>query len=181
MAPRAPSNAVPMVVSMATEHDRILFIFGLGYTGTAVAHQALRAGFTVCGSTRSGDRPEGLDSRVRVVPFPPLRKSPHLWVEATHVLSTAPPSAEGDPVLGGLRKCGGLGPVRWAGYCSTTSVYGDHKGEWVDESTRADLSSTSTSGVRSGMSSQMDAMIAPGHLRPCAQQGSANTWVLGVY
>jgi hypothetical protein len=56
---------------------------------------------------------------------------------ATHVLNTIPPVADmdRDPVLvfhrDDLFREGS--PLRWAGYLSTTGVYGDHGGAWVDE------------------------------------------------
>ncbi|NNE81237.1 MAG: SDR family oxidoreductase, partial [Silicimonas sp.] len=55
--------------------------------------------------------------------------------EATHVLTSVAPGTDGDPVLaeagGTLRQARHL---EWVGYLSTTGVYGDHGGGWVDES-----------------------------------------------
>ncbi|MFM2354753.1 MAG: hypothetical protein RLZZ528_489, partial [Pseudomonadota bacterium] len=51
------------------------------------------------------------------------------------LLTSVAPDGAGDPVLraaGGLI-AGAAGHVRWAGYLSTTGVYGDHAGGWVDE------------------------------------------------
>jgi hypothetical protein len=55
----------------------------------------------------------------------------------SHLLVSVPPDARGDPVL---RCCAGELVARarqfaWVGYLSTTGVYGDHGGGWVDEST----------------------------------------------
>ena len=56
---------------------------------------------------------------------------------ATHVLTSIPPIADMDldPVLAyhsaDLLRTGS--PLRWAGYLSTTGVYGDHGGSWGDE------------------------------------------------
>ncbi|MBT6912826.1 MAG: SDR family oxidoreductase, partial [Rhodospirillaceae bacterium] len=55
---------------------------------------------------------------------------------ASHVLVSIPPDATGDPVL----DCHGddiakLEQLSWLGYLSTTGVYGDHGGGWVDETT----------------------------------------------
>jgi nucleoside-diphosphate-sugar epimerase len=53
---------------------------------------------------------------------------------ATHILSSVPPVADGDPVLNHygdmIQNCG----ARWVGYLSSTGVYGDTGGAWVDES-----------------------------------------------
>ena len=51
--------------------------------------------------------------------------------EATHILHSIPPTGEGDFVFNQNYK---MNP-KWFGYLSTTGVYGDHKGEWVDETT----------------------------------------------
>ena len=55
---------------------------------------------------------------------------------ATHLLSTAPPDEIGDPVLARYRTAIASAPrLRWIGYLSTTGVYGDRQGGWVDETT----------------------------------------------
>jgi nucleoside-diphosphate-sugar epimerase len=55
---------------------------------------------------------------------------------ATHLLSTVPPDASGDPVLSLHGGAIGAAPrLRWIGYLSTTGVYGDRNGGWVDEDT----------------------------------------------
>jgi nucleoside-diphosphate-sugar epimerase len=53
----------------------------------------------------------------------------------THVLSTIAPGTTGDPVLKTSARV--LSDARWLGYLSTTGVYGDHSGGWVDEETPA--------------------------------------------
>lgn len=51
---------------------------------------------------------------------------------ATHILSSVPPAGEDDPVL--VRHAAALGTSRaWIGYLSSTGVYGDAGGAWVDE------------------------------------------------
>ena len=54
---------------------------------------------------------------------------------ATHLLVSVPPDAEGDPVLRSVSAYIGPGALQWVGYLSTTGVYGDHGGSWVDETT----------------------------------------------
>jgi nucleoside-diphosphate-sugar epimerase len=102
-----------------------LVIFGLGYCGAAVSAAAQEAGLSVHGITRQTDA-----ATARAV-----------LAQATHVLSTVPP-VERDPA-------GGFDPILsphaadlaqapalcWAGYLSTTGVYGDRGGGWVDEAT----------------------------------------------
>ena len=105
-----------------------LVIFGLGYSGAAVARMAAANGVRVTVTSRDPGRaapPAG----VAVMGF-----GAALPEDVTHVLATAPPDAAGDPVLrayGGALASGGM--LRWAGYVSTTGVYGDRGGAWVDE------------------------------------------------
>jgi nucleoside-diphosphate-sugar epimerase len=65
----------------------------------------------------------------------------------THLLVSVPPDAAGDPVLAvhgeDIARIKGL---RWLGYLSTTSVYGDHGGGWVDET--AELAPSGDRGRR---------------------------------
>jgi nucleoside-diphosphate-sugar epimerase len=94
-----------------------LHVFGLGYCGAAVANAARAAGFVVSASTRDGHDRRALD-------------------RATHVLSTVPPDASGDPILAQHATAIATAPaVRWIGYLSSTAVYGDRGGGWVDEDT----------------------------------------------
>jgi nucleoside-diphosphate-sugar epimerase len=57
--------------------------------------------------------------------------------EASHFLFGIPPDAWGDTALQQFISCLGLcvEPPRWMGYLSTTGVYGDTAGAWVDETT----------------------------------------------
>ncbi|MGA9868937.1 MAG: SDR family NAD(P)-dependent oxidoreductase [Acetobacteraceae bacterium] len=57
--------------------------------------------------------------------------------QATHLLITAPPGPQGDPLLAqcGLDAIAAAPALRWIGYLSTTGVYGDRDGAWVDETT----------------------------------------------
>jgi nucleoside-diphosphate-sugar epimerase len=111
---------------------RHIFIFGLGFSGRVIAQRLMEHGWRVAGTTRSGacDLPG-----VTVLPFDrdhPLPAGALDGVDA--VLSSVPPDEAGDPVLDTVT----LPPVRWAGYLSTTGVYGDHGGGWVDEATPVD-------------------------------------------
>ena len=107
--------------------DKTLFIFGFGYSARALATR-LRDEFTIIGTSREpGDdviRWPGSDITE------PLSK-------ATHLLISAGPDADGDPVLRQVRDdIARIAPqLQWAGYLSTTGVYGDHDGGWVDEET----------------------------------------------
>jgi nucleoside-diphosphate-sugar epimerase len=100
-----------------------LLIFGLGYSGTAVAAHA--TGFDVTATTRSGAA-----GSIRFDAAPDAIRS------ATHILSTAGTDETGDPVLARYAAAIEQAPaLRWIGYLSSTVVYGDRGGAWVEEDT----------------------------------------------
>lgn len=116
---------------------KTLISFGHGYSARALARRLLPKGWTIYGTTRSADKAELLRAEgVTPVLWPDGDLSP-AFARATHLLASAAPDADGDPVLA---LCGAqiraLAPrLDWAGYLSTTGVYGDHQGGWVDETT----------------------------------------------
>lgn len=99
----------------------MLLILGLGYTARAVAAVA---GMPVVATTR-----DGRDGTLAFDAAGPALAA------ATYVLSSVPPDADGDPVL---RRYGDALAGKWLGYLSSTGVYGDTRGAWVDESAPAD-------------------------------------------
>ncbi len=112
-----------------------LLVFGLGYVGLAVVQEAAAAGITVVGTTRSAGAGIAFAEAASAV------------ARATHVLSTVPPDKSGDPVLERYADAVAKAPeLRWIGYLSTTGVYGDRGGGWVDEDT--DVSPISDRGRR---------------------------------
>ncbi len=106
------------------------FLFGLGFSGRVIARRLMEHGWSVVGTTRSG---EAVDlPGIEVLPFDRDHRLPAGALDGVDaVLSAVPPDTLGDPVLDGL---GGAWPG-WVGYLSTTGVYGDHGGGWVDEDT----------------------------------------------
>jgi nucleoside-diphosphate-sugar epimerase len=115
-----------------------LLIFGYGYTArTLVSEWPDDWPRDIVATTRSADKAReiertGIAARI----FPGDDLSAEL-ARATHVLATAGPSEGRDPVLAALRDDIAANAQRldWVGYLSTTGVYGDHGGDWVDEST----------------------------------------------
>jgi nucleoside-diphosphate-sugar epimerase len=102
-----------------------LLIFGLGYCGSAVAVEARVAGFSVVGTTRGG-----------VAGSARFDAAEAAIGSATHLLTTAGPDEAGDPVLARYgRAIAGAPLLRWIGYLSSTVVYGNRDGGWVDEDT----------------------------------------------
>jgi hypothetical protein len=57
---------------------------------------------------------------------------------ATHLLTSIAPDPSGDPVLAaGMGTRSPPPALDWVGYLSTTGVYGDHAGDWIDEARRS--------------------------------------------
>ncbi|WP_299684281.1 SDR family oxidoreductase [uncultured Tateyamaria sp.] len=112
-----------------------VFSFGHGYSARALTRLLRPQGWTIIGTTRSADKAAALSATgVTPVIFPGDAIS---LDGVTHLLISAGPDAEGDPVLRavGDQIAARAGQFSWVGYLSTTGVYGDHQGEWVDENT----------------------------------------------
>jgi hypothetical protein len=78
--------------------------------------------------------PEGSMSRAGEVTMIPFDAAEPAITAATHILVTVPPDANGDPVLNRYDGVITMAPMlRWIGYLSSTVVYGDRGGNWVDE------------------------------------------------
>ncbi len=102
-----------------------LLIFGLGYTAQALARRLRGEGWHVVGTARGGR-----DGTVR---FDDAGAVAAEIAAATHILSSVPPSEDADPVL--VTYAARLAKSKaWRGYLSSTGVYGDAGGAWVDES-----------------------------------------------
>ncbi|EXJ16455.1 SDR family oxidoreductase [Imhoffiella purpurea] len=117
-----------------------LFCFGLGYTGIRLAYLAMTRGWRVAGTCRDPEKAGALRSLgIRAIPFADGRPGQELkdaLFQTTHLLESVPPGEDGDPVLGCYaRQLETLsGSLKWIGYLSTTGVYGDCGGDWIDES-----------------------------------------------
>jgi nucleoside-diphosphate-sugar epimerase len=116
-----------------------LLCFGLGFTGMALAARLAADGWAVTGTCRDGARALELERRgITPVLFDRTQPTADLarrLGSVTHLLSAVPPDETGDPVLdvhGGAIAVASR-HMRWIGYLSTTGVYGDRGGDWVDE------------------------------------------------
>jgi len=127
-------------MTTTSAEDRKLFCFGLGYSACRLAEGLVGEGWRIAGTTRDQDKGAtllslGFDVRItRGDGFGPnLTAALH---GASHVLVSVPPEDAGDPVA--LRHgvdIAALPRLRWLGYLSSTAVYGDRGGAWVDEAT----------------------------------------------
>ncbi len=100
-----------------------LFIFGLGYTAAHIANTLRQRGWDVLSTGTAGTMAFDDTASVRLG-----------LASATHVLSSVPPVADGDPVLDTYGDLIAQRRDLWLGYLSSTGVYGDASGAWVDES-----------------------------------------------
>ena len=111
-----------------------LLSIGHGYSAEALARRLLAKGWQVIGTTRNlakADRMLAVGVEPLVLPgslVPALAR-------ATHVLASVAPEGGGDPILAAHGAELRAARPEWVGYLSTTAVYGDHAGGWVDEDT----------------------------------------------
>ena len=115
-----------------------LLCFGFGYTARCLAYRLQGRGFRIVGTTQPQNYPTFIHSRRRpvasVLPFDrrlPL-DSAH-FRDVSHVLVSIPPDEIGDPVADLHGRDLIKAAPTWVGYLSTTGVYGDTGGAWIDE------------------------------------------------
>jgi nucleoside-diphosphate-sugar epimerase len=112
----------------------ILF-FGFGFSAAALARRLDRAEWRITASARSPASAAAHQAQgFGILDFNQCTELPE---GVTHVVSSVPPSADGDPVLQrfGASLAANAHSITWAAYLSTTGVYGDHDGAWIDEAT----------------------------------------------
>ena len=113
---------------------KTLLVLGCGYSAAALAKRLIAAGWTVIGTTRDATK----CAEIRAQGVEPL-----LWPcdltdacqRASHILASAAPNEQGDPFLQAAGLAIAASAADWLGYLSTTAVYGDHSGAWVNEDT----------------------------------------------
>ncbi|MCX7345992.1 MAG: SDR family oxidoreductase [Alphaproteobacteria bacterium] len=116
-----------------------LLCFGLGFSARVLAARLAARGWTISATSRTAAGAAAIAAMgYRGWIFDgtsPLGDAAFDGV--THIVNSAPPGAEGDPVIARNRPqlAARARQVTWAAYLSTTGVYGDHAGGWVDEDT----------------------------------------------
>ena len=112
-----------------------LFCFGLGYTALALGRRLVADGWLVTGTCRTPAAEALRGSEFPVHHFDRAHPLPRQVLEgATHLVVSIPPDAAGDPVLATHgQDIAAMEGLFWVGYLSTTGVYGDRRGGWVDE------------------------------------------------
>lgn len=102
-----------------------MLILGMGYTASRLAARLRAEGWQVTGVRRTAD--------AEALAFDDESAVQAAIARASHILSSVPPEGEIDPVLTRYGVAIAAAPALWTGYLSSTGVYGDAQGAWVDE------------------------------------------------
>jgi nucleoside-diphosphate-sugar epimerase len=113
---------------------KTLLSLGHGYTARALSRLLIPQGWRVIGTVRDPSRAATLRAEGVEPLLWPGDLAPAL-ARASHILASAAPDTGGDPFLAAAGPQIAAARPEWVGYLSTTGVYGDHQGGWVDEST----------------------------------------------
>jgi len=116
---------------------KTMLSFGHGYCAREIAKTLLADGWRVIGTTRSEDKAADLRATgVEPLVWPGTDLT-HVIAQADHILISAGPDGDGDPVFNawGPQIAARAKALDWVGYLSTTGVYGNFDGAWVDETT----------------------------------------------
>lgn len=121
-------------------NDHKLFCFGYGYTCDYLGHDLIESNqdWRIFGTTRDPDKQKSLCARnveAHIFDYEHPLADPLYYMEGTtHLIISTPPSDDGDPTfLMHAQDILHIPTLQWVGYLSTTGVYGDCGGEWVDE------------------------------------------------
>lgn len=117
--------------------EKRLLSFGHGFSARALATRLVPEGWHIVGTTRSAEKMADIAATGVEPLLWPGNDPTALIKEFPNILISTGPGPEGDPVLADLRDAiaKAAPAMRWIGYLSTTGVYGDHQGDWVDEHT----------------------------------------------
>jgi len=103
-----------------------ILIFGMGYTASRLAGRLRELGYEVIGTRR--------EAKEGALAFDDAPSVLGALKAATHVLSSVPPARDSsEPVLERYGDAIRRASLQWSGYLSSTGVYGDVDGAWVDE------------------------------------------------
>ncbi|MEM9472340.1 MAG: SDR family oxidoreductase [Pseudomonadota bacterium] len=144
------------------EKPNHLLCFGFGFSARALAQALPHDRWNITGTSRSAEGCEKIEqlgfAAVQFNDDTPLDLS-HLD-GVTHVVVSVPPGKTGDPVLKlhGRDLAARSAKIKWLAYLSTTGVYGDRRGGWVDET------------------SPLQPSTARGHARLAAETGWLELW-----
>ncbi len=162
---RAADQALPLAADRKAADTcamKTLLSLGHGYCARALARRLIPQGWRVIGTTRSPDKATELAAEGVEPLIWPADIGPAL-AQATHVLASAAPGPGGDPFLAVHASRMAKARPEWVGYLSTTGVYGDHGGGWVDEDTPL-TPSTERGRARVAAEAEWQALGLPLHI-----------------
>ena len=113
-----------------------LLIFGHGYTANAFVDYVRSIDWEIFGTTRNPQTADLLINKgVKPLMWSDESKIKSVINRSDYILHSIPPTETGDPVYKRFSKAiiSRSTNLSWFGYLSTTSVYGNHDGKWVDE------------------------------------------------
>lgn len=124
-----------------------IFLFGAGYSARAFSRLMTGEAERIDGTTRNEQNFPTLEKAgIAPIIFDGETPSPELidrLAKSTHVVISISPRESGDPSLAiveeALRRPDNT--IRWIGYLSTVGVYGNHDGNWIDETAQCEPSS----------------------------------------
>ncbi|NCT40179.1 MAG: SDR family oxidoreductase [Alphaproteobacteria bacterium] len=151
-----------------TQHNK-LFCFGYGYSCDYLGHELHAQGWDIAGTTRNVEKRETLKTRgVETHLFDyecPLPDPLYTLKDTTHLVISTPPGDDGDPTfLMHAQDILKLENLQWVGYLSTTGVYGDRDGGWVDET--SEIRPNSKRGSRRALAEEQWLSLVKSHHLP---------------
>lgn len=111
-----------------------LFCFGHGYVASYLSKQVHTLGWKITGTSSHNNHP----SFVNITSY----SCASIPADVTHMLLSIPPNMDGDIVIKDFGDMSKFPYLKWIGYLSSTGVYGNHNGDWVNENTTTTPSST---------------------------------------
>ncbi len=118
--------------------DKKLFCFGYGYTASFLGERLREFGWKIAGTTTDPDKraflkQSGIDAMLYDQTHT-INDPFETFADVTHVLISIPPGADGDLVVDAHGfDIASMPNIEWVGYLSTTGVYGNQDGNWIDE------------------------------------------------
>ncbi len=128
--------------------EKTLFCFGYGFSARRLGARLKAKGWRIAATARSPEKAEALRAEGVEAHLWPVASLAEAWPGEVHVLISAAPGEDGDPVLAQHREeiTALADRIAWLGYLSTTAVYGNRDGGEVDET--SDLKPASKRGAR---------------------------------
>lgn len=143
-----------------------LFCFGFGYTARTLACKLTEKSWRITGTIRSEENRTAIAAAgYEAIQFASFEAVASALAAHSHILISIPPGDGGDPVLAAYAGAiiANKPSIRWIGYLSSTGVYGDRSGGWVDETSPL-APATARGRRRLAAENQWLALHTAGHL-----------------